>query len=194
MRLSEASRQMMFQRHLPQPAAAEKIIHSMAGIPGSGKTTFVEKAMAAGTFPRAAFVLDPDRVMQSLPEYMRDYSRLGAAEAFALWEMPARELAYEMAENAAARGLPIVKDMGCARQENIDMLAAIKARGYRLIVHYLSCDVEEALRRIGARERHTPENLVRERDASIRMLLPQLRALADEFYAYKNTEGGYRPD
>lgn len=44
-------------------------VYTMAGIPGSGKTTFVNKMLSQGEFPQNAFILNPDNIMEALPEY-----------------------------------------------------------------------------------------------------------------------------
>ncbi|AGH98225.1 AAA family ATPase [Micavibrio aeruginosavorus] len=156
-------------------------VYCMAGIPGSGKSTYVDAAIARGDFPRDAFILNPDRVMEALPAYHDDVAALGAMAAFEKWEMPCRELAYDLLDQAAALRLNVIKDMGCARQENYDMLARLKSSGYRLHMIHLDCPVDLALARVQTRDRHTPATMVNDRAASLSALLPLYRELADHF-------------
>ena len=153
----------------------------MAGIPGSGKSTFVDSAIMRGDFPADAFILNPDRVMESLPAYHTDTQTLGAIAAFEKWEMPCRALAYAMLDDAVAMRLNIIKDMGCARRENYDMLTRIKTAGYRIHMVYLDCDADVAIARIQTRPRYTPESMVYNRMGTLKNLLPLYRELADEF-------------
>ncbi|WP_435641974.1 AAA family ATPase [Micavibrio aeruginosavorus] len=173
---------MLHDRFIGNRAASDTpTVYCMAGIPGSGKSTYVDAAIACGDFPANAFILNPDRVMEALPAYHDDVATLGAVAAFERWEMPCRTLAYDLLDRAAASRLNIIKDMGCARVENYDMLVRLKSSGYRLHMVHLDCPVDLALARIQTRARHTPATMVRERAASLAALLPQYRALADHF-------------
>lgn len=156
-------------------------IYCMAGIPGAGKSTYVDAALRDGAFPAAAFLLDPDRVMSALPGYQDDLRRNGAEAAFGAWELPARDLAYAMLDDAAAMQADIIKDMGCARMENYEKLKNLKTRGYRLHMVYIDCPVDLALTRIATRPRHTPPEMIHTRAATLRDLLPLYRELADCF-------------
>lgn len=163
------------------PASSTPVVYCMAGIPAAGKSSFVNRALAAGTFPSDAFVLDPDRVMTTLPEYQRDLTRWGMVKAYETWEMPARDLAYAMFEDAVDRRANIIKDMGCVRTENYEKLQHLKTLGYALNMFYINCPVDESLRRAALRPRHTPESMIRERHVMLQDLLPRYRALADHF-------------
>lgn len=156
-------------------------VYCMAGIPGAGKSTFVDAALKRGEFPAHAFLLDPDRVMNAIPQYRDDFQTLGAAAAFSKWELPARDLAYAMLDDAINLRCDIIKDMGCARRENYDKLKALKESGYRVQMYYIDHPVQDALKRIALRPRHTPEQLVRDRASGLVELIPLYRTLADEF-------------
>lgn len=160
-------------------------IYCMAGIPGAGKSTYVDAALADGTFPAGAFLLDPDRVMNALPGYRDALHRDGAQGAFHAWELPARDLAYAMLDDAAALRADIIKDMGCARMENYEKLKSLKQSGYRLHMVYIDCPVELALTRIATRPRHTPPDMIHTHTAALRDLLPLYRELADCFVEAK---------
>ena len=161
----------------------------MAGVPASGKSTFVAKAQASGEFPSSAFVLNPDLVMIALPEYQLVAEEKGLVEAFEAFEMPARELAYELFSKAVERRVDVVKDMASARQENYEMLKDLKSKGYKLCMFHITIDPEEAVRRNADRSgRHTPVELIRERHHSLERLLPKYRDLVDEFHAFDNND------
>lgn len=170
-----------------RPPAEEPCIYCVAGIPGSGKSTYVTQAIEGGMFPKDAFILDPDRVMTSLPEYQEDFEKLGPVDAYEIWEMPARALAYSLFERAVAAKLNIIQDMSFARAENYDHLQTLKSRGYQVLMIYIECPVEEALRRTANRIRHTPPQMVIDRAASLATLLPLYKALADDFLHLDNS-------
>ena len=164
-------------------------VYAMAGIPASGKSTFVAAAQASGEFPVSAFVLNPDLVMTALPEYQKIVQEEGLVAAFDMYEMPARELAYELFAEAVERQVDIIKDMASARQESYEMLQDLKRKGYRLCMFYIAVEPDEAIRRSAARlDRHTPVELIRERSHSLKLLLPQYRGLVDEFHSFDNND------
>jgi predicted kinase len=172
---------------------AKPRLYAMAGIPGAGKSTFVAKARAEGLFPRAAFILNPDIVMEEIAEYRRDYEALGAAPAFARWEMPARELAYALAREAAAQRFPIIKDMGMARAENWRMLSDFKTRhGYAVELHAIRCPLDLALAGCASRARYFPEAQVRAREAALERLLAEYAHVPERIFRYERTGQGFR--
>jgi predicted ABC-type ATPase len=185
--LSFASVDLIHRQFLDnRPRSDAPVLCAMAGIPGAGKSTFVNHALETGRFPRDAFILDPDRVMQALPEYQASFQHDGAEAAFARWEMPARELAYAMLDKAVQGRMNIIKDMGCARMENFEKLRAIKSAGYRLEMFYIPCPIETALARITTRPRHTPKEMIIERAAALKALIPLYQTLADDFHVVDN--------
>lgn len=179
----------------PENAApsATPTVFTMAGIPAAGKSTYVEQAQNEGLFPKPAFVLNPDNVMTALPEYRRAHSLYGAQDAFAMYEMPARHLAYSLFDEAVDKQLDIIKDMACAREENYTMLSDLKSRGYRIAMYYIEVHPEEAIRRAEERAaahqgRHTPAQLIHDRLAMLHSLMPRYEQLADEFHHLDNND------
>lgn len=117
------------------------VIHATCGIPGAGKSTFVDRERAAGNFPKDAFLFNPDRIMQVLPEFLAEKDRSNAQRAYEQWELPCRKLAHRMAEAAITGNAHIIKDMGCARPENLDMLRRLKQKGYAVYMYHIKCDI-----------------------------------------------------
>lgn len=167
--------------------AGRPVVYAMAGIPGSGKSAFVAQALANGLFPAKAFLLAPDKVMEAIPAYWRDVEYQGAQPAFDLWEMPARTLAYDMAAQAADLGYDIIKDMGCVRPENWQMLENLKNRGYRVEMHLIKCEVGEAIRRVALRSRYFPPEQVISRAAALETLLARYAHVPDALNVHDNT-------
>ena len=161
----------------------------MAGIPGSGKSTFVAKAQSEGLFPRVAFVLNPDIVMVKLPEYQDLVRQKGPEKAFTILELPARNLAYDLCTEAIKIRSDIIKDMGSSRQENYDMLKEIKASGYTLKMYVILVETREAMRRCALRKgRYTPPRLISERNLSLKGLIPKYTELVDELHYLDNND------
>lgn len=157
------------------------VAYIMAGIPAAGKSTYVDHQIKQGVWPKEAFILDPDRTMQAMPEYQQALRDLGAEEAFNSYEIPAREKAYDLFEEAFAKRQDIIKDMGCTRMENIAMVRRLKQAGYAIHVTAMITDVETAWARVQQRERFTPKDMIVERYAALQDRLPDLKALADTY-------------
>ena len=174
------------------PSQDHPCVYAMVGIPAAGKSTFVQLARARHLFPADAYTLNPDLVMERTPSWRRALARDGAESAFSEYELPARNLAYQLLDEAVARRLSIVKDMGNVRAENLDMLDRLRKAGYHLQLYYIHCDVSESIRRSHERElatgRHTPVAMIRERADSLDRLLPGLRDIAHEFSAFDNSD------
>ena len=162
-------------------------LQATCGIPGAGKSTFVDQKLADGTFTTNAYILNPDRVMIALPEYQEDMRMYGAQTAYEKWELPARDLAYAMAEKSFQNRFNIIKDMGCSNPLSLDLVKRLKAAGYRVAMPYIYCDTEEAFRRINERTFQISQDAVRERLALLETMLPEYQALADTFITYDNS-------
>lgn len=158
------------------------IVYAMAGIPGAGKTTFVNKMLVNGQFPKNAYVLSPDYVMELLPGYKEDFQQLGKEEAFNRWEIPARSIAYELMEEAVNLHMEIIQDIGNSRLENFKTLKNLKEKhNYYLKMYWLEVPIDLALERIKKRERFTPEEAVSQRLESLSKMKMRYKRLVDEF-------------
>ena len=165
------------------------VAYVMAGIPGAGKSTYVDRHIANGEFPADAFILDPDRTMQSMPDYQRALKEQGEEAAFEHYELPARERAYQLFEQALSKGRDIIKDMGCTRAENIEMVRRMKQAGYEIHVIAVITDVETAFARTKNRPRHTPRVMIEERHQALQERLPELRDLANTYSVIDGVSG-----
>jgi predicted ABC-type ATPase len=167
-------------------------LYAMAGIPGSGKSTYVDHAQHQGLFPKNIALIDPDRVMQAIPAYHDDVAKIGAEAAFTKWEMPVRQLTYDFYDDSAAQNLTIIQDMGSARPEFLERFSRLKQQGYLVHITYIFCPLDIALKRMATRPRFTPESLVRERHDSLAKLLPLYHDLADQFTVLDNSRDDAR--
>lgn len=167
----------------------------MSGIPGAGKSSFLQLLQSRGLIRPEAYWLDPDGAMKAMPEYRRDFKVLGQDEAYARWELPARRIAYAGFEEARRAGLPVVIDMACARRENLDMVRALKDGGYTVYMIQVLCPPEVAHQRARRRDRPMPLDRIIERMAGIAALAPEFRNLADDYLVLDNgaEEQPFRP-
>lgn len=177
---------LFFEKAISQ---AKPVIYATCGIPGAGKTTFVDTQLKTGAFPEASFILNPDRVMLVLPEYLEDRDSIGAQAAYEKWELPARDLAYALAGKAGQNTYHIIKDMGCANPLSMKFVKRWKGQGYGLTMYHIDCPIETAFERIDQREFKISRQEVAKRYDSLQGFLPEYKALADEFYSIEN--GGF---
>lgn len=160
------------------------IVH-MLGVPGAGKSTYVERFKKAGQV-----VIAFDEIMEQMSGYVRLSEVQGARVAFERWEAAARALGYEILHRAVLRNLDIIFDHSGARADHVAFLKALKAeRGYGVHIVHVRVDVNVALERAGARDRFVPLHYVLERGAVLEGLLEEYAGLADVFEEY---EGGER--
>lgn len=161
-------------------------MYATCGIPGAGKSHFVDMKLRCDEFPQNSYILNPDRVMVETPEYELDAKNLGAQAAYQKWELPVRELAYEMADEALEKRVHIIKDMGCANPLSLDLIKRLKSAGYRVEMFHIQCDVDTALKRINHRDFKISEKAVNDRWEALNNMLTQYRKLADEFVELDN--------
>ena len=181
-RISRETVQIITEKLLkPSDTPEEKVVYAMCGIPASGKTTYVQTQIKGGNLPQTAFILNPDIVMNELPDYQKDKEEQGAEYAFKKWEIPARTLAYKLFQKAKEQNKTIIIDMGCAREENREMLMSLKDLHYKVHMTHIKCDIDTAIDRADARERFTPHEMIYKRWNTLEALLPQYQMLADTF-------------
>lgn len=191
--ISASSKKVLKNKFLCEslPKQNKPTLFAMAGIPGSGKSTFVARQQKNGNFPTDVFVLNPDIILNALDDYHILYDQEGAEKAFDVYDIPCRDLSYDFFSQAVSRKLDIIKDMNNARRENVEKIQQLKREGYYIKMFFMYADIEVALKRITQRNRHTPEEMVRERAASLKNLVMDLMAVADEFVAYDNSTDGF---
>ncbi|MDR3616869.1 MAG: zeta toxin family protein [Candidatus Obscuribacterales bacterium] len=158
-----------------------KLIH-MCGIPGSGKTTYTDFFLQQN--PHYALV-QFDSVMEELPGYWAEHSRVGSAAAFKQFELPARIIGYHLLQALVDNRRDVFFDHGALNRQHVALLKAVSDRGYDVEMHYVECSLNDAFARIDKREllegRHTPREIVVERHALLQELLPVYKELVAKF-------------
>ena len=163
-------------------------IYATCGIPGAGKSYFVDMKLASGDFPKDAYILNPDRVMVQLPDYKANVEHNGAQIAYQKWELPVRELAYDMADDVLNMRGNIVKDMGCANPLSLDLIKRAKANDYKIHMFYIQCDIDEAFRRIDQRDFKISKDEVIKRLNYLEDLVSEYQSIADDFMTLDNSD------
>ncbi len=163
------------------------ILLHMLGIPGAGKTTFLNGLMAQWTHELKPFLLGFDQVMQSLPAYQNNPDKIAA---FAACELPAREAGYKMLDELIAARSNILFDNGGSAATHIDILRRAQSVGYRIILVSIKTDIDDAQKRVDSRAisegRHTPMTYLDDRARKLAELEADYRALTPHFYEMYN--------
>ena len=158
-----------------------KIVH-MLGIPGAGKTTFYQNNKQKF---KNFLKIDFDAIMESLPQYQQDVQAIGNIKAFEKWQIPARIAGYELLRRAIEAKKNIFFDHGGTPMCHRELLANVKRLGYQTLMYYIECPIDVALKRAAEREkitkRHTPPQMIKDRNILIRKNLPVYQNLVDEF-------------
>lgn len=160
---------------LPAKGQANPRFIHMCGIPGSGKSSYTKSWLSncAENFSLVQF----DSIMEGLPGYRQTFENEGAQKAFADFELPARRIGYRLLDELVRRRQNIFFDHSAANRTHLRLLEALKLNGYRVEMHYLPCHPREAVKRISGRARHTPEELIWERNTLLEELLPLYKAI-----------------
>ena len=148
-------------------------LYATCGIPGAGKSTFVEQKIVDGFFPRDAFILNPDRVMVVIPEYIEYADIHGYQKAYERYELPVRDLSYAMVEEAFAMRAHVIKDMGCSNPLSLSLVKRMKESGYQITMHYIRCDIDVVMSRVLKRDFQISPQEIISRLRLLEMLLPQ---------------------
>ena len=173
-----------------EPEEKPVFVH-MLGVPGAGKTTFATSIHRelSSIAPRRPLYVGFDELMSAIPDYVAAPDRVNA---FAAYELPAREAGYALLSAALIERGSVLFDHGGAVPEHVRIVVfASTELGYKTCVVYVRCDASEAKRRIVERTRlegrHTSLDYVDERAAVTERLIPQYVAAVDGFFVIQNS-------
>jgi predicted ABC-type ATPase len=168
---------------------ASPVLVHMLGIPGAGKTTFINELSRCWE-DRAPVLVGFDQIMESMPEY-RDAEDKEAA--FAAYELPAREAGYRLIHDLLQSRASILFDNGGSASCHLDLLRFAKENGYRVaVVSILSSPGaarERLLQRFADEGRYTPHEYLEDRAEKIAHLQESYKSLTPYFYEIDNDVG-----
>lgn len=174
--ISQSSITLMREKFLSHLTSQDKpTLNATCGIPGAGKSHFVDMKLDKGDFSSDAYILNPDRLMIALPEYINDVKTHGAQTAYETWELPVRDLAYQFADETLTNKGNIIKDMGCSNPLSLDLIKCAKSDGYHITMFYIYCDTTEAFRRINQRDFKISQTEVIDRLHMLEKLIPEYK-------------------
>ncbi len=139
-------------------------LYSMAGIPASGKTTFLKQQLSQHRLVFPHYYHNPDHVMEALPGYRSDLNTHGAQIAMRNWQNVARTFSDEtLFKRALKNNYNIIMDMGFARPEILAMVEHCKQSGYSIHITMIYCDLHEAYTRSECRTRYSAHEMINQR-------------------------------
>lgn len=160
----------------------QPIFLHMLGIPGAGKTTFLNILEANWIGVDKPYLLGFDQVMQAMPDYQAEPDKI---KAFEIFELPAREKGYQILKNLIANKQSLFFDNGGSAASHLDILSRAKESGYTIILVSIATPINVAQRHVDQRSiiegRHTPMTYLEDRAQKISTLTADYRALTPHF-------------
>ena len=164
------------------------------GIPGSGKTTFVEMLSKRLEFRRPYTLASNDTFMDQIPEYQAMADR---ALAFQTFEGPARALVFELFKKLIAQKNDVLYEHSTSYPPVRDLMYYIKQSGFTFVLVRITVPLDVAKRRAHQREaetnRHIPESVIDERAALGDSRWEELSQIADYKISVEN-DGSLPPN
>lgn len=165
--------------------ALKPVIMPVMGIPGSGKSTFLNAIDTPNTLK-----LGFDDIMTRIPAYA-EAVQVDKEGAYKNWTLCARAIGYEILFRAFERQLNIAFEHSGTREDHIALLSFMQGQGYRVDMIVIRIDQELAEQRAATRTAHfLPSGMIAERHAIFERLLPQYQALADSYTEFRATQAG----
>jgi predicted ABC-type ATPase len=157
-------------------------LHLLAGVNGSGKTTFYRLHLASMT-PGAEFVNADEIARSRWPGREDQHARDGAA------------LAVERREELFAQRVTFVTETVFSHPSKLDLVRRARAEGYRVILYHIGLDSEELARarvatRVETGGHDVPADKLNARYARTQRLIPQAASMADLTFVYDNSGAG----
>jgi predicted ABC-type ATPase len=163
------------------------ILLHMLGIPGAGKTTFLNTLQTLWADEPPPVLLGFDQVMQAMPEYQAMEDKVAA---FAAFELPARELGYRRLDELIGQRCSILFDNGGSAATHVDILRRAQQLGYCVVLVSIGTDISDAQCRVNLRAvtegQHTPMTYLEERAEKLAALETEYQALTPYFYRIIN--------
>lgn len=176
---------------------AEPRLIVIGGGLGCGKNTLLFLKQQDRSLPTSYIIHEPDEVMARLPAFQLQ-STLDPQEAFARWELFARNIANELTHFAFHNRFHHVYIRSLSLVDSLETLYQAKHEwGYFLETHIVQCSLSKALERIKLREqvqsRHIDSHVIESRYKQLEQNLPYIKKLSDQFEIWDNEQDNVQP-
>ncbi len=165
----------------------------MGGIPGAGKSYEVEKMQKSGKL-NGIILIQFDKIMMCLTPYtdalksINKTNKKALDSLFAIWEMPARVVAWELVGRAIKQNYSLLIDSAGHSNEQYNLLTNIKKHGYKTGMFYIDISNDLANLRAEIRMekegRSVPKGMIETRQELLKTLRPKYQKMLDVFYFY----------
>lgn len=172
------------------------VLLHMLGIPGAGKTTFLNLLFEkwSKTRPISPTLLGFDQVMQQIPAYQQTPDKI---VAFSTYELPARDAGYKIFNRLMEKKASILFDNGGSAATHPELLRVARdVHGYRIAIVEIAVPLAEARARIDTRSvvegQHTPAVYLEDRAQKLSKLREEYMAITPYFYHIQNDDNAYQ--
>lgn len=182
----------------PKPEG-ERTIYFMGGGPSSLKSTALKSGVT--NIPESTLKIDTDEIKEFLPEY-REWVEWGVGDAANLTQDESKHITQLVSRELIDGGHDFVMDTtGNGSYPGFkSRLEGLRENGHRIVAHYMTNDIENALelnqKRFKETGRKVPESDVRYIHSHVSRNVPKAlkEGLFDELYLYdtNDLEGGPR--
>ncbi len=157
-------------------------LHLIAGVNGSGKTTFFRLQLSSMT-PGAEFVNADEIAKARWPGREAEHARDGAI------------LAAQQRDELLAQRVTFVTETVFSHGSKLELMRRARAEGYRVILYHIGLDGEELARarvatRVETGGHDVPDEKVTARYARTQHLIPLGAAMADLTFVFDNSGRG----
>lgn len=167
----------------------EKLFIHMAGLPGSGKTTYCREVLLKKFAQEEILYLGFDAVMEKISFYKEEKQK-DIVGAFKRWEIPARILGYEILVQAFNKGLSVLFDNGASNPRHLEIIELFKEEAYHVKMYYLGGTPQQLIPRVSQREaegkRHMPLEEMESRYNSLQKGIENYKKVIKDFYNVTN--------
>ncbi len=165
----------------------------MGGVPGSGKSYEIEKMKKTNKL-NGVVLIQFDKIMMNLTPYTDALKEINKNDKkaldslFAIWEMPARVVAWELVGRAIKQNYSLLIDSAGHSIEQYNLLTNIKKHGYKTGMFYIDISNElanfRAKIRMEKEGRSAPKGMIETRQELLKTLRPKYQKILDVFYFY----------
>lgn len=156
----------------------QKFVFFTMGLPGAGKSTVIQRDFTA--IAQQAIVIDPDAIMAELPEYdVREpakFHKYGSEQA---------KIRYAKALETQQKFI-FYDGTGCSVDKMLKLIADAQANNYVTVLLYVRVTLQTSILRNSLRERHVPEEVIREKASLLAFAFEALGAKVEEIVVIDN--------